>query len=45
MRKLPACIAGLVAVAAFSVPAFAATRSVKVGDDYYVRDGASRPSR
>ncbi|MDX6708963.1 MAG: hypothetical protein QOK16_2353 [Solirubrobacteraceae bacterium] len=38
MRKLPACIVGLVVAAAFAVPALAATRSVKVGDNYYVRD-------
>ena len=32
------CAVALAAVAAFAVPALAATRSVKVDDNYYVRD-------
>lgn len=39
MRELLACIVCLAAGAAVAVPAVAATRSVKVGDNYYVRDG------
>jgi plastocyanin len=37
MRKPLFAIAALAAVAAFAVPALAATESVKVDDNYYVR--------
>jgi plastocyanin len=39
MRKALACTLALAAITAFIVPAMAATRSVKVSDNYYVRDG------
>jgi plastocyanin len=37
VRKWPFSLAALGAVAALAVPALAATKSVKVDDDYYVR--------
>jgi len=40
MRKLLVLFATAVASAAVAVPALAATRSVKVGDDYFVRKGS-----
>ncbi|HKG65953.1 MAG TPA: plastocyanin/azurin family copper-binding protein [Solirubrobacteraceae bacterium] len=40
MRKLLVLFAIAVASAALAVPALAATRSVKVGDDYFVRKGS-----
>lgn len=39
MRTLLVVTVAVAAVAAFAIPALAATRSVKVGDNYYVRDG------
>jgi plastocyanin len=43
MRKLIALGATAATAAAFAVPAMAATKTVKVGDDYFVRSGA-RPT-
>jgi plastocyanin len=40
MRKLLVLFAIAVASAALAVPALAATRSVKIGDDYFVRKGS-----
>ena len=40
MRKLSLTAAAAVAVAAVAVPAFAATRTVRVGDNYFVRKGS-----
>ena len=40
MRKLLVLSAIAVASAALAVPALAATRSVKLGDDYFVRKGS-----
>jgi plastocyanin len=37
MRKLVLLAAAAASVAVFAVPALAATKSVKVGDNYYVR--------
>jgi plastocyanin len=37
MRKLSLLAAAAAAVAVFAVPALAATKSVKVGDNYFVR--------
>lgn len=39
MRKPLALLAALAAAAALAVPALAGTRTVVVGDDYFVRDG------
>jgi plastocyanin len=41
--RLLASTAALAAIAALAIPALAATRSVKVGDNYYVRDGSVPP--
>lgn len=41
MKKLLALAAAGSAAAALAVPAFAATAHVKVGDDYFVRTGAT----
>jgi plastocyanin len=41
MRKALVLSAALTAVAAFAVPTLAATKSIKVGDNYYVRDGGA----
>lgn len=41
--RLLACITTSAAIAALAIPALAATRSVKVGDNYYVRDGRVPP--
>lgn len=43
MRKPLALLAAAGAVAALAVPAFAATKTVRVDDDYFVRAG-SRPT-
>jgi plastocyanin len=43
VRKLLALAATAATAAALAVPALAATKSVKVGDDYFVRSG-SRPT-
>jgi len=43
MRKLIALAAVAATTATVAVPALAATKSVKVGDDYFVRSGA-RPT-
>jgi plastocyanin len=43
MRKLLALTAATAATASLAVPALAATKTVKVGDDYFVRSG-SRPT-
>lgn len=43
MKKLLALAAACSATAALAVPALAATRTVKVGDDYFVRSG-TRPT-
>jgi plastocyanin len=43
MRRALAVLSATVAAAALAVPAMAATRSVKVGDDYFVKSG-SRPT-
>lgn len=40
MRKLSLTAAAALAVAALAVPAFAVTRTVKVGDNYFVRKGS-----
>lgn len=40
MRKLIALATTTVAAAALAVPAFAATTSVKVGDNFFVKKGA-----
>ena len=40
MRKLLVAVLIAAATAVLAVPALAATRSVKVGDDYFVRKGA-----
>jgi plastocyanin len=39
MRKLLVLLIAPAATAALAIPALAATTSVKVGDDYFVRDG------
>jgi plastocyanin len=39
MRRLAALTAVVGAAAALAVPALAATKSIKVGDDYFVRAG------
>jgi plastocyanin len=41
MRKLLVALLIAAASAVLAVPALAATRSVKVGDDYYVRKGST----
>ena len=43
MKRILSIVAATAATAAVAVPALAATRSVKVGDDYFVRSG-SRPT-
>jgi plastocyanin len=43
MKKILAATAVTALAAAAAIPAFAATTSVKVGDNYYVRDGG-RPT-
>ena len=40
MRKLLVAVLIAAASAVFALPALAATRSVKVGDDYFVRKGS-----
>ena len=40
MRKLLALVLVAAASAVLAVPALAATRSVKIGDDYFVRKGS-----
>jgi plastocyanin len=40
LRKLYLAAAAVLAVAAVAVPAFAATRTVKVGDFYFVKKGS-----
>jgi plastocyanin len=40
VRKLYLSAAAVLAVAAVAVPAFAATKSVKIGDNYFVRKGS-----
>ena len=40
MRRLSLTAAAVLAVAAVAVPAFAATRTVKIGDSYFVRKGS-----
>jgi plastocyanin len=44
MSKLFASVAALAAMAALAVPASAATKSVKVDDNYYVRAGRGVPT-
>ncbi len=39
MRRLLAVLSVPAIAAVFAIPALAATKSVKVGDDYFVRDG------
>jgi len=39
MRKLAVLLAALAVCAACAIPALAATSSVKIGDDYFVKDG------
>jgi plastocyanin len=43
MKKILAATAVTALAAAAAIPAFAATKSVKVGDNFYVRDGG-RPT-
>jgi plastocyanin len=43
MRKLLSAAAIAAATAALAVPALAATKTIKVGDDYFVKSGA-RPT-
>ena len=43
MKKILAATAVTTLAAAAAIPAFAATKTVKVGDDYFVRDGG-RPT-
>jgi len=40
LRRLSLTAAAVLAVAAVAVPAFAATRTVKIGDSYFVRKGS-----
>ena len=44
MRKLVVLAAVSAAAAALAVPALAATRTVRVGDNWFVRSGAERPT-
>jgi plastocyanin len=41
MRKLPTALLATGLAAAVAVPASAATRTVRLGDDWFVRDGGS----
>jgi plastocyanin len=41
MRKTLVFLATCVAIAALAIPAFAATTSVKVGDDYFVKSSGT----
>jgi plastocyanin len=41
MRKASILVAALAAVAAFALPAFAATSSVKVGDNYFIKSSGA----
>jgi plastocyanin len=41
MRKAWVLVAALAAVAAFALPAFAATSSVKVGDNYFIKSSGT----
>jgi plastocyanin len=43
MRKLIVLATVAVSTAALAVPAFAATKSVKIGDIFYVKKGAKNP--
>jgi len=40
LRRLSLTAAAVLAIAAVAVPAFAATRTVKIGDNYFVRKGS-----
>jgi plastocyanin len=44
MRKLIVLATVVVSTAAVAVPAFAATKTVKVGDIYFVKKGAKNPT-
>jgi plastocyanin len=44
VKKLLALVATAATAAALAAPAMAATKSVKVGDDWFVRAGSSTPS-